>query len=139
MTRIQSHETSNANTLAQYAALAALTLDQSVVNDRRAEFVARRKRMTALVRELPGWSCPEPEGAFYVFPRVSALFGRRLGEEVIGGSMDLSRLLLEREGVATVAGAAFGADDHLRLSYATSIDRIEEGMRRLARFTSMLA
>lgn len=138
MTRVQSHETSNANTLAQRAALAALTMDQAVVAERRAEFDSRRMRMVELVRQVPGWDCPDPEGAFYVFPKVSALFGRQSGDVTISDSMALSRELLEKEGVATVAGTAFGAKEHLRLSYATSMDRIEEGLRRIDRFTRRL-
>jgi len=139
MARVQSHETSNANTLAQMAALAALTGDQSVVAERRAEFDARRQRMVAGLRAIPGFVCPEPEGAFYVFPKVTELYGRRWGERPIDGSMDLSAALLEGEGVATVAGLAFGADEYIRLSYATSMERIDEGLHRLERFVGALS
>jgi aspartate aminotransferase len=121
------------------AALAALTQDQGVVAERRAEFDARRRLMVAGVRAIPGWVCPEPQGAFYVFPKVAALYGRRHGDVTIDGSMALSRALLEEAGVATVPGKAFGADDFLRLSYATSVDRIEEGIKRIRRFTQELA
>jgi aspartate aminotransferase len=135
MTRIQSHETSNANTLAQKATLAALTGDQSVLAERRRIFDERRKLTVAGVRAVPGWTCAEPEGAFYVFPRVDALFGRTTpAGKIISGSMNLSTTLLEEAHVATVPGIAFGDDAYIRLSYATSVDRIEEGLRRIRAF-----
>ena len=133
--RIQDHETSNANTLAQVAAMAALTGDQAVVAERRARFDARRRLMFDRVRTLPGWVCAEPQGAFYVFPKVEHLYGGQSpGGRLLGGSMDLSDALLDEVHVATVPGEAFGDDRHIRLSYATSRDNIAEGLRRIERF-----
>lgn len=135
MNRVQDHETSNANTLGQVAALAALTGDQAVVAERRARFDARRRLMFAGIRSIPGWVCAEPQGAFYVFPKVDSLYGRRSpGGRLIEGSIDLSAALLDEVQVATVPGEAFGDDRHVRLSYATSRDVIAEGIRRIAGF-----
>ncbi|MFN2251645.1 MAG: aminotransferase class I/II-fold pyridoxal phosphate-dependent enzyme, partial [Anaerolineae bacterium] len=131
MARIQSHETSNPNTVGQVAALAAITGDQSVVAERRAVFQRRRELMLDGVRTIPDLECPEPQGAFYVFPKASPLYGRGGGGESIGGSLDLSMRILRDAHVATVPGVAFGNDDHIRLSYATSEADIEEGLRRV--------
>lgn len=131
MSRIQAHETSSVNSLAQVAAVAALTGDQSCVETQHAAFAARRRVMVAGLSEMPGFVCPEPDGAFYAFPKVSSLYGRRLGERRIEGSMDLSLALLEEAQVATVPGIAFGDDAHIRLSYATSIEQIEIGLQRI--------
>lgn len=138
MARVQSHETSNANTLAQHAAIAAVTGDQSEVERRRHEFDARRRLMLDAVRAIPGVVCPEPQGAFYLFPKVSSWYGRKARGQVIEGSLDLSASLLDVAAVATVAGVAFGEDDCIRLSYATSADRIEEGVARIARYVDEL-
>jgi len=139
MNRIQDHETSNANTLAQVAALAALTGDQTVVGERRDRFDARRRVMFDAVRRLPGWVCAEPQGAFYVFPKVDALFGlRSAGGRLIQGSMDLATALLEEVHLASVPGVAFGDDRHIRFSYATPRDAIAEGMGRVGEFVAGL-
>jgi aspartate aminotransferase len=132
--RLQSHSTSNPNSIAQWAALAAITGDQGSVETMRQEFDRRRQVMLKRLRAIPDVACHEPHGAFYAFPRVSAYFGRRYNGEVIGGSLAFSRLLLEHEKVATVPGLAFGDDDHVRLSYATGMAQIEEAMDRMARF-----
>jgi aspartate aminotransferase len=136
--RLQSHSTSNPNGIAQKAALAAITGDQSTVEMMRQEFDRRRGYMLRRLGAMPGITCPEPRGAFYAFPRISAHYGRRYDGEVIDGSMVFSRLLLEKEKVATVPGFAFGADAHVRLSYATSMAQIEEAMNRLERFLNHL-
>lgn len=137
--RLQDHETSNVNTLAQVAALAAIQGDQGIVAERRAVFDARRRLIHGHIAAIPGWACPEPEGAFYVFPRVDGLYGRRTPEgRTIGGSSDLALALLEEARVAAVPGAAFGDDRHLRFSYATSEDQIVEGMRRVSAFVAAL-
>jgi aspartate aminotransferase len=132
--RLQSHSTSGANSVAQKAALAAITGDQGTVAVMRQEFDRRRQYMLQRLRAMPDITCPEPRGAFYAFPRVSAYYGRHYGDEVIDGSMAFSRLLLEHEKVATVPGVAFGDDAHVRLSYATGMGQIEEAINRVERF-----
>ena len=133
MGRVQAHETSNPCTVSQVAALAALTGDQATVGEMRERFDARRRLMFEQVRRLPGWECPEPQGAFYVFPRVDGTFGRRSpGGRWLQGSLDLALALMEEAHVATVPGVAFGEDACLRLSYATSRAQIDEGLRRIA-------
>lgn len=134
MLKVQSQCTSNATSISQYAALAALTGPMDSVPVMLAEYARRRARILAGLSAIPGVSCPEPSGAFYAFPDVSA--------HLVNGSGDstaLARHLLEREHVAVVPGDAFGAPGYLRFSYATSIDRIEEGLRRLERFFASAA
>jgi aspartate aminotransferase len=139
MVRLQSHETSNPSTVGQVAALAAITGDQSVVAERRVIFEQRRRLMLDGLRSIPELECDEPQGAFYVFPKASALYGRRSAGGDIGGSLDLSMRILEEANVATVPGVAFGDDDHIRLSYATSEEDIEEALRRIRVLTEGLS
>jgi aspartate aminotransferase len=94
-----------------------------------AEYARRRERILAGLRAIPGVTCTTPEGAFYVFPNISAHLSADVPD-----STAMARVLLDREHVAVVPGDAFGAPGHLRISYATSMERIEEGLRRLARF-----
>jgi len=134
MLKVQSQATSNPCSISQYAALAALTGPMDSVPVMLAEYARRRARILAGLSAIPGVSCPEPSGAFYAFPDVSV--------HLVNGSGDataLARHLLEREQVAVVPGDAFGAPGYLRFSYATSIDRIEEGLRRLERFFASAA
>jgi aspartate aminotransferase len=137
--RLQSHSTSGPNSAAQKGALAAITGDQSAVGAMRQEFDRRRQYMLQRLSAMPDITCPEPHGAFYAFPRISAYYGRRFDGQIVDGSMAFSGLLLENEKVATVPGLAFGADAHVRLSYATGMAQIEEAMNRMERFLSRLA
>ena len=132
----QSHSTSNPTSIAQAAAVAALGGDQAPVEKMRGEFLARRDLMVARLRRIPGVRCGVPKGAFYTFPDVSALYGRRFVrqdgvEKLVTNSTDLAQVLLEEGKVAAVPGIAFGDDKCLRLSYATSMDNILVGMERL--------
>ena len=136
--RLQSHSTSNANSVAQMAALAAITGDQSTFEVMRQEFDRRRQYMSERLNAMPGIVCPEPRGAFYAFPRVSAYFGKSLDGPPIAGSLDFCDLALERANLALVPGVAFGNDAHVRLSYAISMAQIEEAMNRLERFLEHL-
>jgi aspartate aminotransferase len=129
MTKLQSQSTSNPNSITQYAGLEALRGPMDSVTSMLAEYARRRERILAGVRAIPGVTCTTPEGAFYVFPNISAHLNARMAD-----STAVARELLEREHVAVVPGDAFGARGHLRFSYATSMERIEEGLRRLARF-----
>lgn len=135
MGRIQSHTTTNACSVSQEAALAALSPEgRASVRPMIEEYRRRRRFLVDALAAIRGFRCAPPAGAFYAFPDVSALFGR----DRLRGSGDFARALLERERVAVVPGAAFGADRHIRLSYATSLDRLEEGVLRIRRFVEAL-
>ena len=129
MTKLQSQSISNVNSITQYAALAALRGPMDSVATMLAEYSRRRKRIVAGLRAIPGITCTEPQGAFYAFPNVSAHLSAGMPDDTAA-----AKQLLDRERVAVVPGAAFGAPGHLRLSYATSMDRIEEGLCRLGNF-----
>jgi aspartate aminotransferase len=129
VTKLQSQSTSNPTSITQYAGLAAMRGPMDGVATMLAEYARRRERIVAGLRAIPGVTCTAPQGAFYVFPNVSAHYNAEMGDD-----MAVSRLLLEREHVAVVPGVAFGAPGHLRISYATSMDRIDEGLVRMGRF-----
>ncbi|HKS16650.1 MAG TPA: pyridoxal phosphate-dependent aminotransferase [Planctomycetota bacterium] len=131
--RIQSQATSNPTSIAQYAALAAFQGDQSFLAGWVAEYKRRRDAIVKLLRAIPGFSVVEPEGAFYAFPRVSGLYGRTCKGRALRNSVDVAEFLLDEARIAVVPGAGFGSDDHIRISYATSMEKITEGMRRLAK------
>jgi aspartate aminotransferase len=135
MIKVQSQSTSNPTSIAQYAALEAMRGSMDTVPPMLAEYAKRRKRIVEGLRAIPGVTCEWPGGAFYAFPNVSAHLGE--GKNAAAKNCtELSKLLLEKAHVALVAGEAFGAPGFLRLSYATSIERIEEGLRRLEKFLS---
>lgn len=140
MSSIQSHTTSNANSIAQYASYVALT------DPRGAEFLSkmqktfdeRRKLIVSLVRGIKGLSCNEPKGAFYLMMDVSGTFGKKCDGDVINNSSDFCAKLLEKALVAAVDGAAFGAPSCVRLSYAISEADIRKGLSRIAEFVASL-
>lgn len=127
MDKLQGQVTTNAAAVSQHAALAALTGDQAPTEKMVAEFDARRSVMYAALSAIPDVRCVEPHGAFYCFPDVSAYLGPKVPDDVA-----LSRYLLEEAAVAVVPGTGFYAPGHIRLSYATSVPLIEEGVRRIA-------
>jgi aspartate aminotransferase len=129
--KIQSQNTSNPASISQKAAVEALTGDQEVVDRMVGEFRKRRNTIVELLNDIPGINCLSPEGAFYVFPNVSAIYGRSYGGKKITSSVELIDYLLDKANVAAVPGGAFGSDDHIRLSYATSLMNIEEGLKRI--------
>ncbi len=132
MADLQSHSTSNPASMAQMASLAALTGPQEPVEEMRLEFAVRRDLMVAGLNRIPGVECHLPQGAFYVFARISSLFGRRAkGGTVIDGSEALAEYLLTEGHVAVVPGTAFGAQDYIRLSYATSREKVEAGLAQI--------
>jgi len=131
MTKYQSQNTSNPTSIAQKAAVEALNGPQEGVLARGKEFQQRRDVIVRKLNEIPGIICPNPQGAFYVFPHVASFYGKRFGEKVIENSSDMAAYLLEEANVAVVPGADFGHDDHLRLSYATSMEFIEKGVERI--------
>ncbi|HME12627.1 MAG TPA: pyridoxal phosphate-dependent aminotransferase [Candidatus Acidoferrum sp.] len=133
--KLQSQSTSNPTSIAQYAALAAMTGPMDAVPPMLAEYEKRRKRIVEGLRNIPGVTCEWPGGAFYAFPNVSAFLpGSANGSALAKNCTDLARQLLDKAQVAVVPGEAFGAPGYLRLSYATSIERIDEGLRRLEKF-----
>ena len=133
MLKVQGHSTSNPNSIAQYAALEALKGPQESVAEMLAEYTARRAWLLAALREIPRLSCNEPEGAFYAFPSVREC----LGGELTTSADFASRLLTEEHTVVT-DGAAFGAEGYLRISYATSMEQLVEGVTRIRRFVERL-
>ncbi len=138
MEAIQSHSASNLVSFTQPAAVAALHGPQDVVERMVAEFDGRRKYIVGRLNGIEGITCAMPGGAFYVFPNVSALYGRTYNGKPIAGSDDFAAYALDTVGVALVPGNDFGADNYVRLSYATSMECIEKGMDRLAEAVAKL-
>ncbi len=137
--KIQSQSTSNATSIAQYAALAALEGDQSCVAAMREEYARRREFVVRRLRAIPGLTCAEPWGAFYAFPNVTGLFGRRSQDRILRSSSDVGEALLEYAHLAVVPGGPFGSDRHIRISYAASIEALGRAMDRLERFVKELS
>jgi aspartate aminotransferase len=131
VTKLQSQNTSNPTSIAQKAAVEALNGPQNNVTEMVEEFRKRRDAIVEKLNDIPGITCMLPQGAFYVFPDVSALFGRSYQAIVISNSSDFTAFLLDEANVAVVPGVDFGHDHHIRLSYATSLKNIEEGLKRV--------
>ncbi|MBN2397074.1 MAG: pyridoxal phosphate-dependent aminotransferase [Deltaproteobacteria bacterium] len=131
MAKIQSQNTSNPASISQKAAVEALRGDQGTVDEMVEAFAQRRDYIVSALNGIPGVSCFNPEGAFYVFPNISALYGRTHEGSEITGSASFAEYLLDAANVAVVPGVAFGSDDHIRLSYATSMDNIQKGVQRM--------
>ncbi len=130
-TGLQSHATSNVANVSQQAALAAVAGPLDAVFDMRDAFDRRRRTMISMLREIPGLEVIEPQGAFYAFPKVSALLGRPVGDARPETSLDLAAAILNEANVAVVPGEAFGAPGHFRLSYALGDEDLAEGVGRL--------
>lgn len=127
MTKLQSQSTSSSAHMIQKAAVAALTGSQQCVADMKAEYVRLRDLTLSLLGEIPGITCVKPQGAFYVYPNVSAYFGKA----GIKSGAEVAKRLLHEAHVVTVPGEAFGTSDHIRLSYATSAGEIKRGLERM--------
>jgi aspartate aminotransferase len=127
MGKIQGHSTSNPSTIAQHAALRALSGVDDDVQRMYAAYRERRAWLVPALNALPGICCADPDGAFYVFPDVSAHFGKA----GITNSQTFADFLLDEARVAVVPGSGFGADAFVRISYATSMERLHEGVRRM--------
>ncbi len=138
MSNLQSHSTSNPTSFAQKGALIAISGPQDAVINMRSEFKKRRDCMLKKLNQIPGVSCTKPQGAFYLFPDVSKLLGRSFDGEKIKSSLDLADFLLREARVAVVPGSAFGAENYIRLSYATSMDNILKGLDRLKKAINKL-
>ncbi|HTZ17881.1 MAG TPA: pyridoxal phosphate-dependent aminotransferase [Dissulfurispiraceae bacterium] len=131
MTNIQSQSTSNPTSISQKAAVEALTGPQDFTSRMREEFDRRRKVLVKGLNSIEGIKCLTPTGAFYAFPNVSALYGRKSGARLIKSSLDFALYLLEEAKVALVHGEAFGDDKYIRISYATSMENIEKALVRI--------
>lgn len=138
MTSIQSHMTSNVNTIAQYAAIEALNGPVEELDNMIKEFENRRNFMIYKLEKLNEVSIIRPSGAFYVMVNISAYLNTTFKDQDINNSVDFARVLLEEEKVAVIPGAGFGLDDYIRLSYATSMDIIENGIDRISTFLSKI-
>jgi aspartate aminotransferase len=130
MLKVQGHSTSNTNSIAQWAAVEALTGPQESVGVMLAEYTRRRAWLLNALHEIPGIKCSEPEGAFYAFPDVRGCLQKDLKT-----SGDFAQKLLEEEHTVVTDGAGFGAEGFVRISYATSMEQIQEGVARIKRFT----
>lgn len=131
MTNIQSQSTSNPTSIAQKAAVAALTGPQDFTSMMRTEFDKRRRFLIEGLNAVRGVSCIMPTGAFYAFPDISKLYGKKAGSRAINSSLDFALYLLEDAKVALVHGDAFGDDNYIRISYATSMENISKGLERI--------
>ncbi len=138
MANVQSHYTSNPNSIAQVAALAALTGPMDSVIEMKKAFNERRLYMVERMNKIPGVSCIKPEGAFYVMMNISALKGKKIDGKTIETSDDFAGAFLEKELVAVVPCSGFGNDNFVRWSYATSMDNIKKGLDRLEKFIGEL-
>ena len=133
MLKVQGHSTSNTNSIAQWAAVEALNGPQESVSEMLSEYTRRREWLLQALCEIPGMKCGEPEGAFYAFPDVRAVLKNGLTT-----SGDFAQRLLEEEHTVVTDGAGFGAEGFLRISYATSIDQIKEGVGRIRRLAEKI-
>ncbi|NOX25807.1 MAG: pyridoxal phosphate-dependent aminotransferase [Deltaproteobacteria bacterium] len=139
MNKIQSQSTSNASSISQKAALAALVGPQDFPGEMKKAFAKRLQFILAEINKIPELTCVTPKGAFYVFPNFSNYFGRAYKGRKIKNSVDMSAYLLDEALIASVPGAAFGADNFVRFSFATSMEVIAAGMQRLQKALSRIA
>jgi aspartate aminotransferase len=135
-TNLQSHATSNVSNVAQAAALEAVSGDLSAVAEMRTAFDRRRQTIVRMLNEIPGVFCPEPKGAFYVYPSVKELLGKEIRGKRPQTSVELAALILDEVEVALVPGEAFGTPGYFRLSYALGDDDLVEGVSRVAKLLS---
>lgn len=131
MNKIQSHSTSNTSSISQKAALEALTGQQDFIKYSQKEFEKRRNLLYDELTSIKGLKCYKPQGAFYLFPKISSFFGKKNNKQIIQSSFDFALYLLQTEKVAVVPGSAFGADEYIRLSYSTSEENLIEGAHRI--------
>jgi aspartate/methionine/tyrosine aminotransferase len=130
-TNLQSHATSNVANVSQRAAIAAVSGDLAAVDEMKRAFDRRRKTIVSMLNEIDGVVCPEPKGAFYVYPSVKGLLGREVDGVIPQTSAELAEMVLDKAEVAVVPGEAFGSPGYLRLSYALGDDDLVEGITRL--------
>ena len=138
MSSIQSHVTSNINSISQYAAVEALTGTQESIKIMILEFEKRRNYMIDRLNNIDGIYYIRPSGAFYIMVCIEGFYGKNINGNIIKSSLDFSKSILEEENVAVIPGIAFGLDEYIRLSYATSINVIEEGLNRIENYLRKL-
>ena len=138
MTAIQSHVTSNINSISQYAAIEALSGSQESIKSMIVEFEKRRNYMVDRISKMDNITLIRPSGAFYIMVCIKEYFGKSINNNVINSSLEFSKSILEEEKVAVIPGIAFGLDDYIRLSYATSLEIIQEGLDRIENYLSKL-
>jgi len=138
MSDIQSQSTSNPNSIAQKASVAALRGPTDFIRMMHAEFEKRRNEIVKGLNKIPGFVCALPPGAFYAFPNVTAIYGKSCDGRVIKNSTELALHILEKGRVALIPGGPFGNDNHIRLSYATSLDNIKKGVERVREAIALL-
>ena len=131
MSNLQSHATSNPCSISQYASIEAIRGNQDSVEEMKKHFVERRNYMVETINSIKDLSCNKPQGAFYVMVNFTKLLGKTINGKVINSSLDFANLLLDDGNVAVVPGVAFGDDKYVRLSYATSMENIENGLQRI--------
>lgn len=131
ISNIQSHTTSNPCSISQYASVVGLSGDQTAVYEMKKQFEKRRDYMVDTINSIKGLSCRKPKGAFYIMVNISRLKNTTIKGNKINSSLDLARVLLDEGKVAVIPGIGFGDDNYIRLSYATSMENIEEGLRRI--------
>ena len=136
--KLQGQYTSGPCSVSQIAATEAFAGDQQCVEDMRQAFLHRKRLIVELAKEIPGFEVREPEGAFYLFPKISSFFGKKYEDHVIRTSTDFAMFLLEVGHVAAVGGDAFGSPECIRFSYATSEDNIRKAMERIKEATALL-
>jgi len=134
MSNIQSHTTSNPNSIAQYASVAALSGDETVIKRMAEEFNKRRIYMVEKINKIKGLKSNKPQGAFYVMVNIDEYIGKEIKGKIIRGSIDFANALIEGANVAVVPALPFGMDNYIRISYATSIENIEKGLNRIEEF-----
>jgi aspartate aminotransferase len=132
--KLQSQSTSNPTSIVQKAAVAALNSSQQCVSDMRAEYIQLRDHIVGGLRAIPGVKCTMPEGAFYAYPNVSAFFGK----SGVKSAADIAHGLLHKAHVATVAGEGFGTSEHVRISYATTVENLDRALERMGKYFGSL-
>ena len=139
MSKLQGQSTSNPVSISQWASIAAFSGPQKVIADRTKEFEKRKNYIVERLNSIPGIKCFDPQGAFYVFPNISAFFSKSYNGKEIRSSLDFTAFLMDEAKVAVVPGGSFGSDDYVRISYATSMENIVKGMDRIAEAVKKLA
>lgn len=129
--KLQGQFTSGANVIAQWASVEAISADLKPTTDMVKVFAKRRDLMVNLLREIQGLETDVPKGAFYLFPKVSSFYGKKIGGTIVNNSLEFCDAVLEHALVSLVPGVAFGMDDHVRISYASSEEELKEALRRL--------
>ena len=139
MSKLQGQSTSNPTSISQWAAIAAFTGDHKIIEDRTKEFEQRKNYIVEKLNEIPEITCFDPQGAFYVFPNVSGCYGKEFNGKALNNSLDFTEFILDEAKVAVVPGVAFGADNYVRISYATSMDDIVKGINRITEAITKLS